>query len=642
MVRFAPLAVLLLLSSTLTAETQASAPLTVEVTAEAPPPEASPADTVEAEDLRLRRIGSAGEALAPLAGVEVTSYGPVGAAESVSVRGSTSAQVLVLVDGVRVNDALSGGTDLSRLSLVGLEQISVEKGGGSSRYGADAVGGVVLFRTARKPSPLVLTVENLGYLPRDHVVGYGFGKTAEDADPASLADAQTVSLSWGPRWGDSVWRLAAQGTWARNAYSFTDLNLETRELENADYRAASAALGVTVPTWGGALSWDASGGWAEKGVPGSLSAPTPEARQEDGDWKSSVRFQTDRFFTDLLDLSLVLHGGSRGLDYTDGVTTANDGRHRLSTAGLDLQQTAWVSDQLSIRYGSSGSWSRGESNTVGSPTRWVGSGFVGTTLNFGPWSWTPSVRYDATSGLEGSAVGEPWGASVSVAYRLSAAETWSAAADRSYRVPSFQDLYWPLADGAEGNPDLRPETSYGLDLTRSWAQGLAVLKTSAYLRLAQDVILWQPGDDGVWRPSNFGAALYPGAEAEYKTVLEGLEVTVRYSFLYTYVLSGDWTWQDDKRLPMTPVHTASFGWGQTSKTFQWRAEGRYVGLRYLKTANSASLPAYFVADLSGRWPLGTQGALTLAADNLFGADYQTVSGYPMPGTRVRTAFEWTF
>ena len=46
-------------------------------------------------------------------GVVVNDYGPQGTAQSVSLRGSTSDQVLVLLDGVRLNSSRDGSVDLS-------------------------------------------------------------------------------------------------------------------------------------------------------------------------------------------------------------------------------------------------------------------------------------------------------------------------------------------------------------------------------------------------------------------------------------------------------------------------------------------------------------------------------------------------
>ena len=84
------------------------------------------------------------------AGVRVRRFGALGSYSTASIRGSKAEQVLVLLDGVRLNSAHRGAVDLSTLSLRTIERIEVIRGGGSARYGSDAIGGVIVM-TSRRP-----------------------------------------------------------------------------------------------------------------------------------------------------------------------------------------------------------------------------------------------------------------------------------------------------------------------------------------------------------------------------------------------------------------------------------------------------------------------------------------------------------
>ncbi len=84
------------------------------------------------------------------AGVRVRRFGALGSYSPASIRGSKAEQVLVLLDGVRLNSAHRGAVDLSTLSLRTIERIEVIRGGGSARYGSDAIGGVIVM-TSRRP-----------------------------------------------------------------------------------------------------------------------------------------------------------------------------------------------------------------------------------------------------------------------------------------------------------------------------------------------------------------------------------------------------------------------------------------------------------------------------------------------------------
>ena len=97
--------------------------------------------------------------------VVVNDYGTQGGVQTVSIRGSTSDQVLVLLDGVRLN-AADGSVDLSSIPLEAIDHIEIVRGVDSSLYGSGAIGGVIniITRTPEKPSASV-SVTNGSFLP---------------------------------------------------------------------------------------------------------------------------------------------------------------------------------------------------------------------------------------------------------------------------------------------------------------------------------------------------------------------------------------------------------------------------------------------------------------------------------------------
>ena len=96
----------------------------------------------------------------------MNDYGAEGATKSVSIRGSTSSQVLVLLDGIRLNSSRDGGVDLSSIPMEIIDHIEIVRGGESSLYGSSAIGGVIniVTKKAEKPS-ISLSVTNGSYIP---------------------------------------------------------------------------------------------------------------------------------------------------------------------------------------------------------------------------------------------------------------------------------------------------------------------------------------------------------------------------------------------------------------------------------------------------------------------------------------------
>lgn len=89
--------------------------------------------------------------LAEVPGLNVTQNGGAGQPASVFIRGASSDQTLVLMDGIEANDVMnpSGGFDFSALTVENVERIEVYRGPQSLRFGSGAVGGVINIITKR-------------------------------------------------------------------------------------------------------------------------------------------------------------------------------------------------------------------------------------------------------------------------------------------------------------------------------------------------------------------------------------------------------------------------------------------------------------------------------------------------------------
>jgi vitamin B12 transporter len=610
--------------------------------AAAPEEETPPAvSVVTADDIASRGARTVAEAIATVAGLSVNDKGPEGAQVAVSIRGSTTNQVLVLVDGSRVNDALSGMADLSRVPAESIERIEVLRGGASSLYGGDAVGGVVNIITKKGESAPRVTVEAGAFLPGARVSGFGFDKAQGGFDASTLLDSQRIALTWAPRLGEALLSLSAAAERDANAYTFIDSNGEKRERENSGMLGANAAAGIELPAFGGKLAAGVTASYGRKGVPGSLSSPTLRASEDDFDGRASIGYKAERFLSDFLDMDAKLSAGYSRIDYRDVDRPDEDATHAIATLGLDAVQKAFVSEGLSFVYGLSSSFASARSDTVGTPARWAAGVFAEPSIALGKLTLSPSIRYDFYSDFfEADPLGG-FAAALGAAYRLGEGRTLKLNLSRAYRAPSFNDLYWPAIAGVEGNPGLSPETALEANLGYERRRKGLSYDVVAYARYSRDVILWQPGGDGVWRPTNYGDALYPGIEQELKAELApGLSASLNYTFLYSFVLSGDLGLEDGKRLPMTPMHSLKTVLSGKLDDFSWSATGAFASLRYLKTANLAYLPAYFTLDLFARWKASGRLSIFAAADNLFDEQYEIIEGYPMPGTRLRIGLEW--
>ena len=110
----------------------------------------SSVDVITADDIEARGFTTVTQALNSVSGVSFTSNGGVGHSTSVYLRGMSSNRTLVLIDGIRYNDATSpSGADFAHLMVADIEQIEVVKGAQSGIWGADASAGVINIITKK-------------------------------------------------------------------------------------------------------------------------------------------------------------------------------------------------------------------------------------------------------------------------------------------------------------------------------------------------------------------------------------------------------------------------------------------------------------------------------------------------------------
>lgn len=103
---------------------------------------------VTAKDIEKMAANSVEDVLANIQGVNINARGGFGVQNDVGIRGSTFSQTLILLDNVRVNEALTGHYNLYiPIAMNEIAQIEIVRGPAASAYGADAVGGLIHIKT---------------------------------------------------------------------------------------------------------------------------------------------------------------------------------------------------------------------------------------------------------------------------------------------------------------------------------------------------------------------------------------------------------------------------------------------------------------------------------------------------------------
>jgi vitamin B12 transporter len=99
---------------------------------------------IKGDQINKLPVNSIDELIRFLPGIEVQSRGPMGVQSNITIRGGTFQQVLIILDGIRLNDPLTGHfNSYFPISPSEIDHIEIMKGASSAIYGTEAVGGVV-------------------------------------------------------------------------------------------------------------------------------------------------------------------------------------------------------------------------------------------------------------------------------------------------------------------------------------------------------------------------------------------------------------------------------------------------------------------------------------------------------------------
>jgi outer membrane cobalamin receptor len=591
-------------------------------------------------------------------GVVVYDYGAEGATKSVSIRGSTSSQVLVLLDGIRLNSSRDGGVDLSSIPMELIDHIEIVRGGESSLYGSSAIGGVINIVTKKAEKPTIsLSVSNESYIPHAaNTVSSILTPTPVGANPLDLLDGQNVNLLIEGKLGAVGLNGGASFARAANAFTWNDTAIidDWRRQTNADTRAGSGFAGVRAPLLGGELSAKAIFETADTGAPGTLLYPSESARQTHASASGAAAWKTDRFLTDALTLDLKGFYRYDELGYTDP-SFSTVSLHKTQTASLDATQKLDFSEQVAAIYGGSASYDSVDSTNYSAPhSRLNLAGFLSVPLTpLEILTITPTARYDYYADFAGSL-----SYSLSAVVHLDDESSLRASFGSAYRVPTLNDMYWGYQFSSatfggvtydsivEANPGLKPETSFNGEVGWSLATKKVSLDATVFARLVYNNIIWLTTDSfdaitltdtSTTTPENLYETLFPGAEIHGKLMItDAISLEASYTFLYSLLLNDGataLTLSDNRRVPYSPMHSASAQARYTGKLIGIGVELRYLSEQFIDTTNTGAnaLPGYFLVNADFRFNASDNVALTLAAKNILNALYYTVSGYNSQG-----------
>jgi vitamin B12 transporter len=566
-------------------------------------------------ELDLAGQSSLKDVLAFQPGVQISSNGGYRSTTGVFLRGATSSQAIVLIDGVRVGSATSGGAAFENIPLDRIERIEILRGASSALYGPDAVGGVIQIFT-REPEDGLHFAASVGagsdgqreasasIRGRDGAVGYSLGLSREKATGINLTN-KPAATSYNPDVDsfDSTSmdaRLTAQLS-KQHALTLSLMHSETDY--QFDGTSSSNPLGLTK------LSTDA---WIRPVL--NLASLKWDA-QWSPDWKSSVTLahSDDELVSDYY-------------RYNDG---ALNGSSKFNT---HRTQATWQND-INLGADVLTALLETRSEDVDSSTNYavkqrdINSVMVSYALNEPNWNALAVLRHDDNSQFGGF---DNW--ALSGGYKLT--QHWRAVASlgTSFQAPTFNQLYSPLIGNYKGDPTLTPQKNRASELGLKYQRDAISASATVYYNEIQGFIA--PSTN-----TQSSLAVLRGVTLSLRNQVGDTSYTVSYDYADPHAQPGD------VRLVRVARNVLNFNLNQRMGAFNVFGElklssDREDAYSSALKKNTVVLGGYSLINLGLDWKVNKELSLLTRINNLADKKYVLADGYAMPGRNAFVSLSW--
>ncbi|MBV4473863.1 TonB-dependent receptor domain-containing protein [Pseudomonas botevensis] len=570
--------------------------------------DSSAANTVfTREDIDRLQPRSVTDLLQRVPGVQVAQAGGRGSLPGIYIRGTQSAQSLVLVDGQRIGNATSGDSNLQHLNIEQIERVEVLRGSRSVIYGSDAIGGVIQIFTRRGSEQ--------GLQPRMHI-GFGSNQTWERSLGLSGGDEQTrfnLGASLDETAGIDRSHQSYPSDSDHDAYRNRSVSLSLSHALSDDIE-----IGANLLDNHGKSEFDSPFGPSQQQPysdfdVSSLSSYV-DARVNET-WKTRLEFghseNREKTFDKLNDERSVFN------TYRDSVTWQNDltldARNSLILGG------DWYEDRVN------------SSTAFDEDSRWNRAAFIQHRYQADSFSTELGLRHDDNQQFGSQ---NTWSGTFTLP--LNPDNDVLLSYSEGFRAPTFNNLYYPLFS----NPNLKPETSKSYELQwRSQLSDSSRLEASLYRTDLQDAIIF--GSDS--RPQNVASARINGFEAALKQELFDWQSNLGVAIIDPRDRDSGHT------LTRRARRTVSWDLDRQFDRLGLGASWQAVSGSYDDIDNTRRLGGYALFGLRGSWALSREIKLDLKVDNVLDKNYSRALyshdgsqyGYREEGRAFMFGVTWT-
>ena len=526
--------------------------------------------------------------LSRVPGVQVAPTGGRGSLPGIFIRGTKSAQSLVLVDGQRIANTTSGDSGLQYLNVDQIERVEVLRGSRSVIYGSDAIGGVIQVFTRRNAEQ--------GLQPRLKLA-FGSNQTWERSLGLSGGDEHTrfnLGASLDETAGINSSHASFPSDGDHDAYRNQSISLNLSHSFSDELE-----VGFNLLDNRGKSEYDNSFGRYDAAT-GQSVGQKPYTDYTVSTASGYVDAKLNEVWRSRLELGHSENRDTKRDTLSDDFSAFNTYRD-----SLNWQNDLSLNEQNSLIVG--GDWYEDRfhgTTTFTENSRWNRAAFVQHRFHSEWFSTELGLRRDQNQQFGGQ---NSWSGTLTLP--VNSDNDLLLSYSEGFRAPTFNDLYYPLTQYS--NPNLQPETSKSYELQwRSQLTDSTRLEASLYRTDLSDAIILDAG-----KPQNVASARINGFEAALKQELFGWQGNLGLSIIDPRDRDSGHTLARRARRTLNLDLDRQFD--QLGVGASWQA----ISSSYDDEANRNALGGYALLGLRSSWALNREISLSLKVDNVLDKSY---------------------
>jgi len=588
--------------------------------------------------------------------IHVTKTGNT--ASKISIRGSNTNQVAIMLDGVAVNSRMDGSFDLNSIPAEAVERIEIYKGG-DIELSSQAIGGIINIVTRQdyklKEASAAVKYSNRAYLSdRDQVKLSAFDNQSYAFTTNFQAGDNKVFFTCTSKNNNNQWSYINAAKADRYRYDNSNPNgylpNTPRIHDNSTYRSINMLATINGNIEKVNYNFLTNFVTDNYGLPGWYDIPFHEAYTEGSDYKNRLNLQYKHPSKKEFTLTLYNDQSSR-FTYINEISQLYYSDHTDKYANRGIKgkidiPSSFMSLKSGFEYNFEGVTS---ANIDGDKTREISSAYA--TFEKKLLENKQQEHYlKAFGGARGDYISTQ--KNVEDFYSLGLLAQLKhqrftilpkVKFEENYRLPTFSDLFWIDNMSSSGNPELKPEYSETKEasLTISY-EGLLWDITSSfelYRKNMTNLIVWEKQSSGKYVPVNRRGGEINGTETMLKIgfISNIFQLKGTYSTLdsrsFTYKLGTD-----NKKIIYKPENSFNGSFSYDYQGLNIDISGYYNGKMFLNERNTIDIDPFwlFATNVSYQHKLNDRISIRtyINIENLADKQYQIVYGYPMPGRSI--------